>query len=36
MKTKGIVLTMVLCFVAAAVCFAVDAFTGTWKLNEAK
>ena len=36
MKIKGIVLTMVLCFVAAAVCFAADAFTGTWKLNEAK
>jgi hypothetical protein len=36
MKTKGIILTMVLCFVAAAVCFAADAFTGTWKLNEAK
>src|SRR5204862_8003289 len=29
-------LTLVLCFVAAAVCFADDAFTGTWKLNEAK
>ena len=25
-----------MCFVAAAVCFADDAFTGTWKLNEAK
>src|SRR6266571_1674430 len=36
MKTKMIVLTLVLCFVAAAVCFADDAFTGTWKLNEAK
>src|SRR5438046_10431162 len=36
MKTKTIVLTLVLCFVAAAVCFADDAFTGTWKLNEAK
>src|SRR5438067_7472097 len=36
MKTKTIVLTLVLCFIAAAVCFADDAFTGTWKLNEAK
>src|SRR5256886_4707006 len=36
MKTKTIVLTLVLCFVAAAVCFADDAFTGTWNLNEAK
>jgi hypothetical protein len=25
-----------LCFVGAAACFAADAFTGTWKLNEAK
>jgi hypothetical protein len=36
MKTKRIVLSVALCFVAAAVCFAADAFTGTWKLNEAK
>jgi hypothetical protein len=36
MKAKMIVLTLVLCFVAMAVCFAADAFTGTWKLNEAK
>jgi hypothetical protein len=36
MKTKRIVLTVALCFVAATVCFAADAFTGTWKLNEAK
>src|SRR5213083_1885358 len=35
-ENKKIVLTLVLCFVAAAVCFADDAFTGTWKLNEAK
>jgi len=33
MKAKTIVLTMALCFVAAAVCFADDAFTGTWKLK---
>src|SRR5438552_13862337 len=36
MKAKTIVLTMALCFVAAAVCLADDAFTGTWRLNEAK
>ena len=36
MKAKTIVLTMALCFVAAAVCFADDAFTGTWKLIEVK
>ena len=36
MKTKRIVLTVALCFVAVAVCVAADAFTGTWKLNEAK
>ena len=36
MKAKTIVLTVALCFVAVALCFAADAFTGTWKLNEAK
>jgi hypothetical protein len=36
MKARGIVLTLALCFVGAAVCFAADAFIGTWKLNEAK
>ena len=37
MKAKTIVLTLALCFVAVvAVCFAQDAFMGTWKLNEAK
>jgi hypothetical protein len=36
MKTKTIVLTLALCFVVAAACFAADAFTGTWKVNEAK
>lgn len=36
MKTRTTVLTLVLCLVAAAVCFAADAFIGTWKLNEAK
>jgi hypothetical protein len=36
MKAKAILLTLVLCCVGVAVCFADDAFTGTWKLNEAK
>jgi hypothetical protein len=35
MKTRTIVLTLA-CFVLAAVCFASDIQTGTWKLNEAK
>ncbi len=36
MKTKRIVLTLALYFVAGAVCFASDVQMGTWKLNEAK
>jgi hypothetical protein len=36
MKTRTIVLTLLLCFVGATVCFAADVFIGTWKLNEAK
>jgi hypothetical protein len=36
MNAKVIVLTLVLCLVGAAVCFAQDAQMGTWKLNEAK
>jgi len=36
MKTKTILLTMVLCFIAVAVAFASDPNMGTWKLNEAK
>lgn len=36
MKIKTIVLTLALCFVAGAVCFASDVQMGTWKLNEAK
>jgi hypothetical protein len=36
MKAKTGVLTLALCFVAGAVCFASDAQMGTWKLNEAK
>jgi hypothetical protein len=30
------ILGLLLCFVGAGVCFADDAFLGTWKLNEAK
>lgn len=36
MKLKAIATSLVLCLAAATVCFAADAFTGTWKLNEAK
>ncbi len=36
MKARTIVLTMVLCFVATAVCFASNPQMGTWKLNETK
>jgi hypothetical protein len=36
MNARAIVLTLVLCFVGVAVCFADDANMGTWKLNEAK
>ncbi len=36
MKARATVLTLALCFVGVAVCFAADAFIGTWKLNEAK
>jgi hypothetical protein len=35
-KTRTILLTLLLCFVGAAVCFADDPQMGTWKLNEAK
>jgi hypothetical protein len=35
MKAKTILLTLLLCFVGAAVCFADDPQMGTWKLNEA-
>jgi len=35
MKSKVILATLIVCLAAAAV-FAADAFTGTWKLNEAK
>jgi len=36
MKAKTIILTLALCFVAAAVCFASDVQVGSWKLNETK
>jgi hypothetical protein len=36
MKKRTILLTLLLCFVGAAVCFADDPQVGTWKLNEAK
>jgi outer membrane protein assembly factor BamE (lipoprotein component of BamABCDE complex) len=37
MKVKAMLAALVVCLAAAAVCFAADdAFTGTWKLNEAK
>ncbi len=36
MKTRTIILAMLLCFVGTAVCFAADPQMGTWKLNEAK
>ena len=36
MKARVLFLCLVLCLFGVAVCFAQDAFTGTWKLNEAK
>jgi len=36
MKFKAIFAFLFVCLAAAAVCFADDAFSGTWKLNEAK
>ena len=36
MKTRTVLLTLVLCFLAGSVCFASDIQMGTWKLNEAK
>jgi hypothetical protein len=36
MNARAMVLTLVLCFVGVAVCFAEDANMGTWKLNETK
>ncbi|MGI9070779.1 MAG: hypothetical protein ACR2JB_05475 [Bryobacteraceae bacterium] len=36
MKARTILLTLLLCFVGAAVCFADDPQMGSWKLNETK
>jgi hypothetical protein len=36
MKTKTIGLTLAVCFLAGAACFAADPQIGSWKLNEAK
>ena len=36
MRTRTLLLTLVLCFVAGAVCLAENPNMGTWKLNEAK
>ncbi len=36
MKVRAIALILASCFVAVGLCFAADAFTGTWKLNEGK
>jgi hypothetical protein len=36
MKTRSIVMTLALCFIAFTLSFADDANIGTWKLNEAK
>lgn len=36
MKARTTVFTLALCLFGAAICFAADAFLGTWRLNEAK
>ena len=36
MNARTIVITLVTCFVGLTLCFAQDAFMGTWKPNEAK
>jgi hypothetical protein len=36
MKTKTLGLTLAICFLGGAACFAADPQMGTWKLNEAK
>jgi hypothetical protein len=36
MRARTVVMTLVLCFVGATVCFADDVQMGSWKLNEAK
>ena len=36
MKARMVLVTLALCFLGAAVCYADDAQMGTWKLNEGK
>jgi hypothetical protein len=36
MKARTTILTLLVCFVAGAMCFASDVNMGTWKLNDAK
>jgi len=36
MKARTVLVTLALCFLVAAVCYADDAQMGTWKLNEGK
>jgi len=36
MKARTVLLTLILCLLAGAVCFASDIQMGTWKLNEAQ
>jgi hypothetical protein len=36
MRARTIVMTLGLCLVSSALCFAQDALIGTWKLNESK
>ena len=36
MKARTTILTLLVCFVAGAMCFASDENIGTWKLNDAK
>ena len=36
MKTRTVMLTLVMCFVGLTLCFAENPMIGTWKLNEAK
>lgn len=36
MRTRNVIIAFIFCFVGARICFAQDAFMGTWKLKEAK
>jgi hypothetical protein len=36
MKTRNVMLTIMMCFIGLTVCFAASPMIGTWKLNEAK